>query len=47
MIGSSIVLSADVGPKIGDIPIIGFIGYAGAGIMGLWLLISMLRSGKM
>ncbi|HHW71221.1 MAG TPA: AarF/ABC1/UbiB kinase family protein [Clostridiales bacterium] len=47
VIGSSIVLSADVGPKIGDIPIIGFIGYAGAGIMGLWLLISMLRSGKM
>ena len=47
VIGSSIVLNADVGPKIDDIPIIGFIGYAGAGIMGIWLLISILRSGKM
>ena len=47
VIGSSIVLNADVGPKIHAIPIIGFIGYAGAGIMGIWLLISILRSGKM
>lgn len=47
VIGSSIVLNADVGPKMHDIPIIGFIGYAGAGIMGIWLLISILRSGKM
>lgn len=47
IIGSSIVLNADVGPRIYDIPIIGFIGYAGAAVMGLWLLISILKSGKM
>ena len=47
VIGSSIVLNADVGPKLYGIPVIGFIGYAGAAIMGIWLLISMLRSGKM
>lgn len=47
IIGSSIVLNADVGPRLYDVPIIGFIGYAGAAVMGLWLLISMLKSGKM
>jgi ubiquinone biosynthesis protein len=47
IIGSSLVINANVGPKIFDISILGLIGYIGAAITGLWLLISILRSGMM
>lgn len=47
IIGSSLVIRSDVGPKLLNISAIGFIGYTGAVLMGFWLLISILRSGKM
>lgn len=47
IIGSSLVINADAGPKMFNISIFGFVGFAGTGILGLWLLISILRSGKM
>ncbi len=40
LIGSSIVMNA-------ELITIGFIGYITAGILGLWLMISILRSGKL
>lgn len=46
VIGSSLVISAEAGPKIFSISALGLVGYLGAGIMGLWLLISIIRSGK-
>ncbi|HCX77871.1 MAG TPA: ABC transporter [Firmicutes bacterium] len=46
IIGSSLVIAAEVGPKLITIPILGLAGYIGAAIMGLWLLISIIRSGK-
>lgn len=46
IIGSSWVISAEAGPQIFEISILGLIGYLGAAVMGLWLLISILRSGK-
>ncbi len=46
IIGSSVLINADTGPKINDVPAIGLVGYVGAGLMGLWLIISILRSGK-
>ncbi|MCX7951060.1 MAG: AarF/ABC1/UbiB kinase family protein [Clostridiales bacterium] len=46
IIGSSLILNTNIGPKIYNISIIGVTGYMVAGILGLWLLISILRSGK-
>lgn len=47
IIGSSLVIQAGIPPKWHDIPIIGLAGYLVAGIMGFWLLISILRTGRM
>ncbi|MDI6725378.1 MAG: AarF/UbiB family protein, partial [Smithellaceae bacterium] len=46
VIGSSLIITADLGPHIFGIPILGLAGYTIAGLMGLWLIISILRSGK-
>lgn len=46
IIGSSLVIAAEIGPKLFAVSTIGIIGYVGAAGMGLWLLISILRSGK-
>lgn len=47
IIGSSLILNSNVGPKFWGMSIIGILGFIGAGITGLWLLISIMRSGKM
>jgi ubiquinone biosynthesis protein len=47
IIASSMVIHANVPPKWHDISAIGLIGYLVAGIMGFWLLISILRHGRM
>jgi ubiquinone biosynthesis protein len=47
IIGSSFILNSNIGPKFYDISIIGITGYSIAAIMGFWLLISIIRSGKL
>lgn len=47
VVGSALIVLADVPPKWYDIPVIGLLGFLVAVIMGLWLLISMLRHGRM
>ncbi len=47
IIGSSIVIQADKGPLLFDLPIGGLIGFLIAGAMALWLAIAILRSGKL
>lgn len=47
IIGSSLILNTNIGPKIYNISIIGIAGYGIAAIMGFWLLISIIRSGKL
>ncbi|MDW7772437.1 MAG: AarF/ABC1/UbiB kinase family protein [Desulfobulbaceae bacterium] len=47
IIGSSLIVLSGIPPKWHDIPIIGLIGFLMAGIMGFWLLISILRHGRM
>ncbi|MCD6052727.1 MAG: ubiquinone biosynthesis protein UbiB, partial [Verrucomicrobia bacterium] len=47
IIGSSLIIHANIPPQWHDIPIIGLIGYLIAAMMGFWLLISILRHGKM
>lgn len=47
VVSSSIVLNANIGPKVYGISIIGITGYLGAAVAGFWLLISILQSGKL
>ncbi|PIE68594.1 MAG: ABC transporter [Deltaproteobacteria bacterium] len=47
IIGSSLVVLSDIPPRWNDIPIIGIIGFLVAGIMGFWLLLSIIRHGRM
>lgn len=47
IIGSSLIVLSGIPPKWYDIPIIGLVGFLMAGVMGFWLLLSILRHGKM
>lgn len=47
VVGSSLIVLSDIPPKWHEIPVIGLIGFLLAGFMGFWLLISMIRSGRM
>lgn len=47
IIGSSLIVLSDIPPKWHEIPVIGLIGFLFAGLMGFWLLLSIIRSGKM
>ncbi|MCD4676502.1 MAG: AarF/ABC1/UbiB kinase family protein [Desulfobacula sp.] len=47
IIGSSLIVLSKIPPLWNEVPIIGIVGFVGAGIMGFWLLISILRHGKM
>ena len=47
VIGSSLIVLSGIPPKWFDIPVIGIIGYVVAGFMAFWLLISILRRGRM
>ncbi len=47
VIGSSLVILSNVPPIINGIPLIGIIGFVGAGLIGFWLLYVILRHGKM
>ncbi len=47
VIGSSLIVLSGIPPKWHDIPIIGLVGFTVAGIMGFWLLLSIIRHGRM
>lgn len=47
IIGSSLIVLSDIPPKWNGIPIIGLIGFLVAGIMGFWLLLAIIRHGRM
>jgi ubiquinone biosynthesis protein len=47
IISSSLIIRAKVPPMWGDVSLVGLAGYLLAGLMGFWLLISILRHGKM
>jgi len=46
IIASSLILNTNIGPKYDGISIVGLFGYGIAAFMGFWLLISIIRSGK-
>lgn len=47
IVGSSIVIHSNIPPKWNEIPIIGIIGYIFAGLIGFWLIISILKHKRM
>ncbi|MCK4993763.1 MAG: phosphotransferase [Candidatus Omnitrophica bacterium] len=47
IIGSSIIMQTDKGAMLFGFSLLGIVGFIVAGIMGLWLVISILRSGKL
>lgn len=47
IIGSSIVFQTGAGPKLFGYPLLGLAGFLLSSIFGLWLLISIMRSGKL
>jgi len=46
IIGSSIVMTVERGPVLLGLPLFGLLGFIGAAIAGIWLLISIRRSGR-
>ncbi len=47
IIGSSLIVLAGIPPKWYGIPLIGLAGFLVAGIMGFWLLVSIIRHGRL
>lgn len=46
IVGSSLIINIDKGPVFYGYSALGLVGYLIAGLLGLWLVISILRSGK-
>ena len=47
IVGSSLVMQIDKGPIIFGFPLLGLLGYSIAGLLGLWLAVGILRSGRL
>lgn len=47
IIGSSLIVLSGIPPQWHQIPVIGLAGFLVAGVMGFWLLLSILRRGRM
>lgn len=47
IVGSSLIMQIDKGPKLMGFPLMAFMGYSIAGLIGLWLVIAILRSGRL
>jgi len=47
IIGSSLVLLTKVGPTYGTVPVLGIVGYCTAAVLGFWLLLAILRRGRL
>lgn len=47
IVGSSLIMVLEKGPALFGYPLFGILGYVFAGLLGIWLLISILRSGKL
>ena len=47
IVGSSLILVSKVGPTYRAFPILGIIGYCAAAVLGFWLLVAILRRGRL
>lgn len=46
IIGSSLIIQANVKPYFLNYPVLGILGFVTAGLLGIWLIVSILRTGK-
>ena len=44
VIGSSVVIHANIPPKWNDLPVLGLVGFLGAAVVGFWLLYDFLKN---
>ena len=47
IIGSALIVISEMPPLIYGISLIGLIGFLAAAVMGIWLLIAILRKGRL
>jgi ubiquinone biosynthesis protein len=47
VIGSAVVVHAGIGPLTFGYPALGFGGFVMAGVLGVWLALGILRSGRL
>jgi len=47
IVGSSLIMQTNRGPQLFGMPMLSVLGYSVAGIMGLWLVIAIFRSGRL
>jgi len=47
IVGSSIMMQSGHGPVLLGFPVLAFLGYTVAGLLGLWLVYAIIRSGRM
>lgn len=47
IVGSSLVMQIDKGPMVLGFPLLGLLGYSIAALLGLWLAVGILRSGRL
>ena len=47
IVGSALIVLSGIPPKWQEIPVIGLAGFLIAGLMGFWLLVTIMRRGKM
>ena len=47
IVGSSIIMQTDKGPLFLGFPVFAFLGYTVAGLIGLWWVVAILRSGRL
>jgi ubiquinone biosynthesis protein len=47
IVGSSLIMQTEKGPLFLGFPLLGILGYSIAGLLGLWLAIAILRSGRL
>jgi len=47
IVGSSIIFQTGVGPALFGYPLLGLVGFLLASILGLWLLVGIIRSGRL
>jgi ubiquinone biosynthesis protein len=47
IVGSSLILNLGTGPMLFGFPLFGMLGFVFAGILGVWLVIAILRSGRL
>ena len=47
IVGSSLIMRIEIQPRLFGYPMFGILGYVFAGILGIWLVIAILRSGRL